>query len=1262
MKRLFFLHLIFVALNSYSQKSTISFQNFKINNLDAYSTILTFQGATYTNNFLPIKTIHLKNNFFNIEIIDSVASICTKEEIELLTQFKIDNKISFSVEHGFASGKKHTVCNISPWFLKNGTYYKCTAIEYVVSEIKDEVKFRKTTTVSNSVLQQGTFHKFAIPTAGIYKITYADLLVNGVISGDVNSSQITTYGNSSKMLSFINTSDEIDDLVPLPIKIIDGTDGVFENGDYILFYGNADGFINLDNTSNLISKEINLYSDTNYIYISLNSNTQKLVKETPYQASLPIEFNSYKFHHHEKEWLNFIKSGRQWVGESFEEGTLLFNLDYKTPIDTTQDYVVNYQLCARSSDYSNNIIDVAINNDTVGSHQINKVSSVYYNDYVKFTSSSYPGVLNEDALQLKFQYRQITNPLVWLDYFSIQTVERLTHTGSQMTFFSFKKGNQPYNLDLKNNLKLQVWNITDFENIISYTTSATDSSCQITIEADSMLHLISFTDESILKPIYKGHIKSQNLHALPSTNYIIITTQTFTEEAQRLIDLHQKEDNLSGQLIYTSQIYNEFSCGRPEASAIRNCIKMLYEKGKNTSDSLQYVLLLGDGSYDPKNRLVNNVNHIPTFQSKNSIKLTSSYVTDDFYGLLDDGEGDYLNGDLLDVGVGRFPVKTKSEATKIVDKIYEYYNNYNIDPNLPSFQKSLLTSNGAWKNNILFVADDEDFNEHMKQADNLATYVDTALETFNVKKVFLDSYTQESSISGNTSPEANKALMQNIEDGVLVINYTGHGGELGWTEEQILLVNDIKAMKNRNNLPLFMTATCEFSRFDDPQHNSAGEYLILQKQGGAIGLFTTVRLVFSIPNFKLNQTFYKTLEESISNSKIRLGDVFRLTKVNNNGGTNDRNFTLLGDPALTLAFPLNDVIVDSIQINQALTDTLKSLSKPKIYAHIESKNQIDQSQYNGWAEVKIYDKKRELTTLDNDNKNLNFNYSTQSDLLFKGRTKVVNGKIEIETIIPKDIRMNFGFGKISIYAVDTFGIEAAGSSKDYVIGGSSSNAEADTKGPALKVFLEDTTFSFGDEVPPAPLFIASLFDSSGINIMNNDIGKDITLIIDDDYNNTITLNEKYTTSETNFRSGSIVHPLDKLENGRHSLTLKVYDNYNNSSSAYTEFLIESNPEMALEHVLNYPNPFTTSTDFYFEHNQSAEELDILIQIITISGKIIKTIETTEPANYQRIGPINWDGRDDFGDPIGRGVYLYKITVRNPKGGQDEQLQKLVILK
>ncbi|MBK22185.1 MAG: hypothetical protein CMP63_07760 [Flavobacteriales bacterium] len=1269
MRGVFIYILMAIQVTLSGQSVQFNFKNYQISNIGSFKTV-SFQNSYFDEYFHAYHQLNLKmklSNDFSIISIDSEP--CSNEEKIILENWTWKSSPTVKIQTGISNNNFYSTVKVYPYFLRNGAKHKIKEIELNVqnSKIETITNFKSRDEITESVLNSGTWFKFKIHESGMYRISYEEFVELNIIQEPISTNQISVFSNPSRMLDFTVGNKRPQDLIEITSKINGVSSSIFGPGSSLIFYAEANGHEHYDESNEIFKNEINLYSDTNFIYINTSALSRNKISNTALSNPSDTVFDYIKINHHEKELINFIKSGREWLGENFDKNPLTWNNFYTPPVQKPPRLKIKYKVCARSNISADNKISLILNNDTVSFSEMKKINTGPYADYVVFSTNTYETNnyknLQKDSLRINFFYHQTENTKAWIDYFTINTTERITTEKEEMIVHFSDQNNKVNAINVSSTFKNPVvWDITNTSRIKEVKTNMTDSGFTFNSELDTIKTFIFFEEKNIHSPEFVSKVVNQNLHGLSSTNYLILTKKQFSSQANRLIDLHTRHDNLSGQVVFINDIYNEFSCGRPEATAIRDFIKLLYERGKETEDSLCYVLLLGKGSYDPKNRISNNINYIPTFQSINSVKLTSSYVTDDFYGLMDEHEGTYSNGDLLDLGIGRIPVKNNQEAKNVVDKIYEYYDEYSEKDKATNYEKKLLTSKGSWKNNIVFIGDDGDFNEHMNNSNSLAQKADTTISTLNQKKIFVDAFPQESSSAGDLSPETNKKLNKTLHEGALIVNYTGHGGELGWASERIFLVNDIQSMTNRHRLPLFMTATCEFSRFDCPNQVSAGEHLILQPQGGAIALFTTVRLVFSRPNLYLNEAFYSVLESSIKNNKTVIGDIFKNTKVTNNGGKNDRNFTLLGDPALRLAVPSNKIVLDSITYENLKTDTIKSISSPTLHGRILMSDNATSLNFNGWIEITLFDKEQTIETLANDENANPFSYRSKENLLFIGKGNVINGHFSSSIFVPKDVRQNFDFSRLSFYAVDSSLGDATGYDESIIIGGTEENIIQDNTGPDITLFLDDTTFVFGDNVTPSPIFIASLTDSSGINIIPDDVGKDLVLTIDGRSDLNFILNNYYTPSTTNYKNGVVIFPIEQLREGRHSFEFKAFDNQNNSSKAYTEFIIENNPKLALKHLLNYPNPFTQNTGFYFEHNQTSEDLEILINIYTISGKIIKTLEGVYSASSQRIGPIHWDGLDEFGDKIGKGVYVYQITAKNSKGDTDKAIQKLVLLR
>ena len=1126
---------------------------------------------------------------------------------------------------------------------------------------------------ANSVLRTGAWYKVAILSDGIYKLSYSLLKSMGIDVDGIDPRNIRIYGNGGELLPELSSISRKDDLEENAIYVEGENDGKLNESDYVLFYGKGAHAWKYNNAQcPKFQHVLHLYSDSSYYYITVDLGAGKrILPQASSTASVThtvTSFDDYAFH--ENQTINFLKSGRLWFGEYFDN-TSSYNIPFSFPnINVIAPATVKVNLASRYEDLSGSSSAIYSVSSQSGSSTINvpEIVSGGYSDYASIGSSCFTFTPNSPVINVNIT-KQTADAVAWLDYIEVNVRRELNMSGSQMMTFrdvqSVGAGNiAQYNI--QSTAPIQVWDITNLSTVASQSITAIGTSYQFTLPSDVLKQFIAFDGSAYLIPVYTGTVANQNLHALSAKDFIIVAHPDFYAEAVQLASFHETKDNLSSIVVTPQQIYNEFSSGSQDISAIRDFVKMFYDKaGSNVNELPKYLLLFGDGSYDNK-RKGSNTNFIPTYQSLNSLNVTSSYVSDDFYGLLDDNEGIW-NSDAVDIGIGRFPVKTKQEAQAAFNKIITYTKTgFLPTTNTASCSSGTIASPfGDWRNTICFVGDDEDYNTHLTQANDLATKVDTAYNSYNVDKIYLDAYQQESTPGGQRYPGVVEAINKRIEKGCLVFNYTGHGGEVGLAQERILETSQINKWNNINNLPLFFTATCEFSKYDDPDRTSAGEYVFLSPTGGGIALFTTVRLVYSIPNFVINKDFYDRAFVKVNGKMPSLGDLYEYIKTQPGGNSpNSRNFTLLGDPALTLTYPKYDVSTDSInamKITTTSTDTLKALSTVNICGSVKDHLGNVLSNFNGILYPTVYDKKQNINTLSNDGAESSvYTFSLQKNILYKGKVSVTNGHFKFTFVVPKDISYQFDKGRISYYAEN--GTEDAnGYYEQVVIGGSNDAALADQVGPEAHLYLNDEKFVFGGLTNENPDLYAIVKDANGINTVGNGIGHDITATLDANTEHVIVLNDYYQADLNSYQSGKIRYPFDELSEGKHTLSLKVWDVYNNSSQTYTEFVVARSAELALNHVLNYPNPFTTKTQFYFEHNQCCVVLEAQIQIFTVSGKLVKTISQFVNTEGYRSEPMDWDGRDEFGDKIGRGVYVYRVKVKDSTGATAEKFEKLVIL-
>lgn len=1109
----------------------------------------------------------------------------------------------------------------------------------------------------SSCLSTGYWVKVKVPEDGIYKITYSQLVSMGI----TDPSNPRVFGNGGMMLPMNSAFIRPDDLTENAIWIEKGTDGIFNQGDYLLFYGKGPGEWKYDEDEQMFLHARHLYSNAAYYFITSDAGAGKFVplldQITEPENVTVTTYNNYAFHELEK--VNLIKSGREWFEPLLSYGVNEFHFTLSDLIPA-EGVKLKSRLLARSALNSSFLLKV--DGESIGSVDLSGVNiSSTSSDYASSNASIHTFTAGDEEINIAitFQNNGYSGAECWLDYLVLNSRSQLVMEGSQLHFRdvgSVGSGTISSFQISGTQSSFRIWDVTDPCNVKEMPATFESGTLRFKARTDSLRSFILFDNTTFLTPeIVENPVPNQDLHGLDPMDMVIVTHPDFLDQANQLADLHITQDNLRTTVVTPAQIYNEFSSGAPDVSAIRDFVKMLYDKASVPEDKPRYLLLFGDGSFDNVSDHKNNTNYIITYQSQNSLSPTKSYVTDDFFGILDDGE-QVLSG-LIDIGIGRLPVSTSEEAQAILDKINHY---------------TSPETRGDWRNIICFIGDDEDNNIHMRDANSLASQVNEAYPAFITPKIFLDAYPQESSPSGESYPEVTSAINDRVNAGALIINYVGHGNERGLAHEGIVGVSDILSWDNFDHLPLFITATCEFSRFDDIERTgtgeitkktSAGEQVLLNPGGGGIGLLTTTRLVYSNPNYVLNQNFYTfAFEKNTDQEPYRLGDILRLTKNVSGATENKRNFTLLGDPALKLAYPKFTIVTDSLNGKDitAVNDTLKALSKVTLSGHIEDYTGTVLDQFSGILFPVIYDKPVLVTTLGNDN-DPPMTFLSQHNILYKGQASIEEGRFSFTFVVPKDISYQIDFGKINYYGNGEEG-DAHGYYNEVLIGGFSEDPIIDNTGPEIQLFMNNTQFISGGITDEQPTILALVSDENGINTVGNGIGHDITAMLDDNYQNLVILNDYYEADVNSYQSGKINYQFSRLSEGYHQITLKVWDVLNNSSMASIDFHVVPNGEFMLKKLLNYPNPFSDQTSFVFEHNQTDGDLEVFIRIFDLSGQLVKTIQQTFFADGYRIGPIEWDGRDENGNKLGSGIYVYRVSVRSSMGNHAEGFQKLVIMK
>jgi hypothetical protein len=1234
----------------------LSIVSLKINDFETKK-FISFD-KVYYNDEIPLYSVVLKNVYaVSVQIIVQEYEEVSGEQLQLLQKqadkFKADINSTIKIEPGFSAKKAITTLTFSPIINDNGVLMWAKKFTINYNSVKKNYSSNNNKSFgTNSVLASGDWYKLGIVESKVYKLTYNYLKNLGIDVDNIDPRNIKIYGNGGEELPKLNSAPRKDDLYQNSIFVAGESDGVFNKNDYVLFYGQGTTVWKYNNSSIRYEHYINQYSDTSYYFLTVNANTDT-PKRIPSQISSSnptvstSEFDDYAYY--EKDYYNLIRSGSKWFGDIFD-AKVSYDYTFNFPnLVTISPLKLRIRAAARSGTNSSMTINIANNSYTMTFPVMNV--TCYYCQYAGESIFVQNFLSNSSLINLNLTYNKPnSDSKAWLDYIELNARRQLIMTGNQMGFRDYSTvaaGNiTQFNISGVNQNGLNIWEVTDVLNPKNQQYTISGTTVSFAVSTDSLREFVAFYKGDSLGIYSFGKIENQNLHSITQADFIIVAPKKFNNEAQELADFHTTLDNLNTIIVEPSKIYNEFSSGKRDIVAIRDFVRMLYKRATPGNEP-KYLLLFGDGSYDNKNRFTSNTNVIPTFQSSESFSPTSSYVSDDYYCLLDDNEGVWNGTEYLDIGVGRFPVNTVEEAKAIVSKIKHY--------------KSAETMKD-WRNKVTFIGDDEDGNTHMQQADQLAYVVDTGFTVYNIDKIYFDAYPQIATPGGQRYPDVNEAIGREFEKGTLIMNYTGHGGEIGWAHERVLGISDINGYTNFDNLPVLMTATCEFARFDDPKRTSAGELVLLNPDGGGIGLFTTVRLVYSSPNKELNDVFWRNILKMKPNGEMpTMGDVFKEMKIARAADNNARNFTLLADPALKLNYPQKNVITTAIN-GKPLTnaDTLKALSKITITGFVADENGNKINNFNGYLYPTVFDKKKTISTLNNDGNGV-FNFQVQNAKLFKGKVSVTNGEFSFTFIVPKDINYAYGNGKLSFYA-ENGQIDAHGYTQDVIIGGTSDSIANDTQGPTIDLYMNDETFIDGGMTDENPLMLAKVYDEHGINMVGNGIGHDIVAILDNNTAEPIILNDYFEAELNSYQRGKIQYPFKELQEGKHTLTIKVWDVYNNSAEETIEFNVVKSKDVVIDHVLNYPNPFTTHTEFWFEHNQPGQPIFVQVQIFTVTGKVVRTLEKNIVPSGFRFTDLSWDGKDDFGDNVAAGTYIYKLTVRASNLSVAEKYEKLVKLK
>jgi hypothetical protein len=1093
-----------------------------------------------------------------------------------------------------------------------------------------------------ALFDQGYWYKIGVPEEGVYKIDKNFLDQIGMDYSQPNTLKV--FGNGMGMLPQANHEERPLGLIENSLKGYGLEDGIFDDNDFLLFYANGPHDWTWED--DLWQFEKNIYSDTSYYFITSGGAAGARVTEAPTYDPRNSIISSYMARKaHELDEVNLLgNSGRDWFEAYFKAGeSRSYNFQTEGALDTIKAFIKvvgRSDLVGAFEIYEDETLlgQIAYNAINTGSGSTYDLKGDVQNEIFKFPVNN-----SETILTLKLPVVSGYDVLIgYLDQIVLTYASRLVLHNDFMLFSNPRVEEDTITYEVLSDEKIEVWDITHHlvESLPLYSVG---SSHKYTALKNDQQRFLAFSNQNLPQPIAFHPIINQYITGLSPKDGLIITHPKFMASADRLARFHSTHDQLDVAVVTTTQIYNEFSSGMQDLTALRDAIKFYW----SLNNSFRYVLLMGDCSFDYKDRIPNNTNFVPVYESRNAINPINSYSSDDYFGFLEDEEGLWRENNegnhSLEIGIGRLPVKTQEEAKNMTDKIIRYASSERMY--------------GSWKNDITYVVDDGDANLHQRAAETLADYFNDFQPQTQLNKLYIDAFPQEVLASRESALITREALINALEEGTFMVDYLGHGNENQWAVENILDATLINDLTNRFHLPLFLTATCEFGRYDDPSINTSGaEKLLLNQNGGAIALLTTTRPVYASSNELINTAFHNNLFKIENGSFLRLGDIMRLTKNASVSGVNNRNFSLLGDPMLRLQYPENKIVIDSINgldVVDLGADTLSALEKILLKGSIQSIDSVFLSDFNGSVNVSIYDRITEKETLGQENPT--FTYAVRENKIFEGEATVSNGHFSIEFIVPKNISYRFESGKIIMYAQNNdLTSDATGFFKDFVMGNTAENPNIENDRPAVTLYINNDSFNEGDLVGENGLFIAKITDESGINTSGIGINQDITLTMEDE--SIYILNDYYVADLDTYQSGSITFPLRNLSVGNHTATLKISDIHNNTSYRSVNFIVSNEPKLLLHNVMNYPNPAIDGTTFAFEHDRIGEALEIALTIYDTRGNIISEELFEIDDSPKKI--------DDLYLPFPpgkfrKGIYLYRIEVSSTqdqaKGSAIERL-------
>ncbi|MBD3411129.1 MAG: type IX secretion system sortase PorU [Ignavibacteriales bacterium] len=1103
----------------------------------------------------------------------------------------------------------------------------------------------------SSVLASGTWYRFEAPETGMYKIERDELSRFGIDPTTVDPRTIKIYNNGGKELPEDIDAERPFDLVECAVQVSGEEDGSFDEGDYVLFFGRGAVHYDYNETYNVVGRFINDFSNRNYYWITSGGALGKRMQDVPSMndpAALP-RTTTKAYDYVDEDKINLGNSGRLFLGDEFSSvqpsRTYETVLERPVPGDTTTYRFHLVNATTEPVDYRVTENGTTIRDDVIGGFNPDN----YLWGTAEEFWTEYTGAFPNDVSRIEIAVSGAESFFVYLDFIHIIYRRLLDALDDEIVFFSRQTEGgaiAEYRLSGFSHDDIRVFDVSDYSDVAAIVSPIKRADGEFrfqALERDSTIRqYAACTPERFKTPINPEPVANQDLKGtLAESRFIIVTHPYFRTEAERLAT--HKESlpaPISSVVVDVDEIYNEFSCGSVDPSAIRYFLKYCYDLW---TVKPEYVLLFGDATFDYRDMYGKGLNFVPTYETVYSLGEINSYPTDDYFV---DLEGTKWTADMA---IGRAPVRSLSDARAFVDKAILY---------------ETASPRDSWRNRAALVADDQiaegkrESILHSHQSESLEEgYLPSRME---VRKIYLAAYPTAVTGAGLRKPAANRAIIDAMNEGAVVLNFYGHGNSELWTHEQVY-VSSSSLGRNVTDRFFFLTAaTCGFGDFDKLEGQSGAEQMALKSDGGSIGSITASRPVFPGENQRLNERFYGGLFQSgrdTLNLPYPAGRAYYQTKLAETS-ENSLKFSLLGDPTVRLAFPQYEATIDSI--NGALsgtTATMRALGTMRIEGTVRKSDGSKWSEFSGEGRLSVFDSDYETPLPEVSS---TFAMNTQGGAIFNGRVSITDGEFSASFVAPKDLSQSGEKGKVVFYFADD-DVDGLGYSDEVIVSGVNASAIDDGEGPEIEITFDDPAFDGARLANRDATLVATISDETGVNTSTAGVGHLMKAVIDGDEANPIPLGDRFIGDlDAGGKSGVVEYPLVDLEPGRHSVRVDAYDVFNNLSSRELEFEVVETGELTLKNVMNYPNPTAGATVFTFQHNYSSP-LDVTVSIFTVAGRKIR--ELTASALFDRFARIRWDGRDDNGDPLANGVYLYKITAKTIDGEESESvLGKLAIAR